>query len=166
LVLWEDLNRFHERQHSPRESPTSGGPRVIERGHEADKVFGVLKRVANDGKVLPSDYSTLTPYLSKQFQKPFFIETLHNDDERKSLKEFTARAAAMDVYLQYRRIIDRIASDQGYVEDVTIWLLKLGEPEARPQSEAIHWRFCGHAAVNLERRPKKKVLRSGPHKLR
>jgi hypothetical protein len=162
LVLWEEWRRFQSRG----DDSSSSGPSEIERGHEADKVFNVLKRVANNDKVVASDYSTLKPYLSKQFSKPFFIETLHNGDERKSLEEFIARAAAMDVYLQHRRVWDRIASDQDYVEEVTMWLLKLGEPEARLQFEAVHWRFCGHVAVDFERRPKKNVLRSGARKLR
>jgi hypothetical protein len=156
LVLWESWNRIH----SPDEGSGSS-QNAIECENKAVRVFDVLKRIANGGKVVPDDYSTLEPYVSEQFH-----ETLHEDWKRKSRDGFIARAAAMDVYVQYRRLMDKIASDQDYISDVTTWHLKLGEPEARPQFEAIHWRFCGHALVNFERRPKKVVRRSGPRKLR
>jgi len=161
FVLWQHW--YHS--YLCRESSSSDSP-AIECTAEAVRVFDTLKRVAKDGKVRRGDYTTLKEYVSKQFRPPVSIHSLLDDRERKSFDEFVARAAASDVYLQYRSVMDGMAFDQDYVQDVTMWLMKLGEPEAQPQFEAIRRRFCGYAPGYFERQPKKTVGRSGARKLR
>jgi hypothetical protein len=155
FVLWGDWHRFHKSQDSRRYSSASGGPGGIERGRQAAKVFDVLERVANNGKVLAGDYSTLTPYLSKEFPKPFLIEALHDQRERKLFAELIARAAAMEVYLQHLKLMRTIEPHRDYVRKVTTWSLKLGEPEAQPQFNVVHWRFCARSPVESATAAKK-----------
>jgi hypothetical protein len=156
FLLWGDYL-----QHSRPETSSCNEPRTTEQRRKAAKVFDMLRRVVvNKCAVLVEDYRTLKPYLSEEFREPTFARYLPDDRERESLDKFVARAAALDVYVQYLRMGRRVGFDQGYVEDMTKWLLKLGEPEARSRIEVIHGHFCVHPTVNLRRRPKKSVLRS------
>jgi hypothetical protein len=127
---------------------------------DSSRVFDVLKRVVvNKGKAVADDYPILKPYVSKEFREPTITKYLPVARELNLLEEFVARAAAMDVYLQYLRLGDR-RFDQHYLEDVTSWVLKLGEPEARSHIQAIQRHFCARQTANPKRRPKKNVLRS------
>jgi hypothetical protein len=162
LVLWQQWQHFHlRRQGFPFEVPETIEPRA-----DAVRVFDTVRLVVKYGTVRPDTYMTLAPYLSKGFRPPLSILPLLNDRERKSFDEFIARAAALDVYVQYRQIMDESASDRNYLEDAAEWVLKLGEPDAQLQFERIHGRFCGCTRVDSERRLKKNVGRSGPRKLR
>ena len=116
---------------------------LIERGQYADRVFTVLRRFRNGGKVSAGDYQTLKPFVSETFQRPFWIDVLHDKKEHLSNSEFIARAAAMDVYLQHRDMIQMTNSLRDYVEQVSAWAAKLCEGEIRLNFELIHWRFCG-----------------------
>lgn len=137
-VLWGDCLRYYNLQDTRGDG--------TECGQRPATVFQVLRRFVVHGKVATDDYATLKPYVSKEFHEPFFIKELHDGRERRSLEAFRARAAVMDVYLQYQKIMHGITSDRDYIEDVTKWLLKLGDIEARPQFEAIYWRFFGRPA--------------------
>jgi len=138
FLLWGDY-----RQHSGSKASSLNELSTAERGREAARVFDVLKRVRNNDKVLADDYDTLKQYVSKEFKEPIIKMYLPDPSERKSMNEFVARAAAMDVYLQYLRMVDTFALDLDYAKDATRWLLKLGEPDARPLMETIRSRFCG-----------------------
>ena len=137
-LLWGDYVQHSQPNNSSSNEPT----RTVCEG-EATRVFNVLKRiVVNGANASVEDYAVLKRYVSDQFQEPIIMKYLPDPRELRSLHEFVARAAAMDVYLQYLRIGRRFGFDQSYVRNVTTWLLKLGEPEARTQIEAIYRHFC------------------------
>ena len=165
LLLWGDYWRFQYLKHSRAEIRSSNAKDAMEQGEKAAKVFDVLRRYAHCGKVIPSDYSTLAPYVSKRFHVPFFIQTLHNARERREQAESNALGAAADVYVQYLRMSNMIDRHQEYVRGATTWFVELGEPHIppepniRPQFDAIRWRFCSSPAGNLRRRPKKRLKR-------
>jgi hypothetical protein len=154
LVLWGDWHRWRYAADARCSSSGSTPADLIERGRHADRLFAVLMRFRNGGKVSADDHQTLKPFLSKRFQRPFWIDALHDKREHISHSEFIARAAATDVYLQYRDMIEMTSSLRDYVEQVSAWAAELCEDEIRLNFELIHWRFCG-CPVYVPSAPKK-----------
>jgi hypothetical protein len=80
----------------------------------------------------------MKPYTSTGFRPPVSIRRVLNDRQLPPFDEFIARAAALDVYAQYRKHIERVRCHQEYVEHVTDWVIRLGEPHAQAKFEAVH----------------------------
>jgi hypothetical protein len=166
LSLWGDYWHSQYLQHSRPESPSCNEMETIERGQKAAKVFDTLRRFAKDSKVVSGDYSTLALYVSKGFHEPFFIKELYDQRERQEHAQLKAHAAASDVYAHWLKLRNQINSHEDYVRNITTWFVELGEPRfpgepnIRPEFDAIHWRFCARPTVNSRQRPKKSVLRS------
>jgi hypothetical protein len=151
LRAWGDWHRFaqSDRPPVPIDSDT------VERARQADLLFTVLRRFAKDRKVSADDYAPLAPFVSDNFRRPSFIDALHDETERQSFSEYVAYAAAMDVYLQHIRLMEKIAIFRGYLDEVMQWALRVDEPSIVSKFDVICWRFCAHSAFKLQKCRKK-----------
>jgi hypothetical protein len=155
LVLWGDWHRSGYSAKT-RSTPSASRPAdLVERGRLADRLFAVLKRFRNDGKISAEDCAALVPFVSDNFRR--LIEALHDETQHQSFSELIAYAAAMDVYIQHLLLMNRVASVRDYVDDVTHWARRLGDPSVLSEFQVIWWRFCGHPGVEFRRRQKKRT---------
>jgi hypothetical protein len=154
-ALWEDSHRSTYLAGARCSSSATTVGDINERGLLADRVFAVLRRFRNDGKISAEDYQTLEPFLSKRFHLPVVIDAFQNKRGHESFREFIRYAAAMDVHLQYLNLMNEIAVFGDYVEAATRWTLRLGEPSSISKFEAICWRFGAPSAFKPYQRQKK-----------